>query len=138
MDRRSFIALGAATLMMPTASHAAYSPIQYLPSEWRSLRKENKIALLNFNASWSMTCQMKREALSRLLSENPDYADSIVHVDIDWDTYAFSEWTKAMRVERRSTLVVMKGTREVARLVAEPDYGKIKGLLDTALNAALR
>jgi hypothetical protein len=32
----------------------------------------------------------------------------------------------------------MKGTREGARLVAEPEYDKIKGLLDKALNAALR
>lgn len=138
MDRRRFLAMGAATLAMPTASFAAYSPIEYLPSEWRALRKQNKIALLNFNASWSMTCQMKRETLDQLLSENPDYASSIVHVGIDWDTYAFAEWTKAMKVERRSTLVVMKGTREVARLVAEPDYDKVKALLDTALNAALR
>jgi len=138
MDRRSFVALGAATLIVPNTSYASYAPIEYLPSEWRSFRKENKIALLNFNASWSMTCQLKRETLEQLLSENQDYANSITHLDIDWDTYAFSEWTKAMKVERRSTLVVMKGTREVARLVAEPDYEKVKGLLDTALNAALR
>ena len=138
MDRRSFMAMGAATLLLPNTSYAAYAPTEYLPSEWRSFRKENKIALLNFNASWSMTCQLKREALEQLLSENPDYASSITHLDIDWDTYAFAEWTKAMKVERRSTLVVMKGTREVARLVAEPEYDKIKGLLDTALNAALR
>lgn len=135
MDRRHFIALASAAFTTPTLA-SAYSPIEFLPDEWRALRKQNKIALLNFNAEWSMTCQMKRDALEQLIRETPAYAEKITFVDVDWDTYAFAEWTKAMKVERRSTLVVMRGTREVARLVAEPDVGQIKGLLDTALNAA--
>jgi len=138
MNRRFFIAASSTALFAPTFVKAAYSPVEFLPDEWRALRKQNKIALLNFNADWSMTCQMKRAALERLVGATPVYAERITFVDVDWDTYAFAEWTKAMKVERRSTLVVMKGRREVARLVAQPDEGQIKGLLDTALNAALR
>ena len=43
---------------------------------------------------------------------------------------------KELNIPRRSTLVVLKGDKELGRVVAETGRDKIKALMDTALAAA--
>ncbi len=134
MRRRNFLSLGLATLVLPKPARAAYEATRY---EWgmrTALRQSGQTVIYNFRSSWSLTCQIKEQILAELKSDYPAYR-SIVFVDVDYDTYGPSQWVERMKVRRRSTLVVMKGEREVARLENEPERAKIKSFLDAALAA---
>ena len=132
MNRRAFLAsLPAAALSAPAL---AYSPLTYAPQTWRDIRETRERVVLNFRASWSLTCQMKRDTLTKLLAEEPRYS-ALTFMDVDWDTFATAQRTERLRVERRPTLVAMRNGEEVARLVADPSEQALRRFLDTALTA---
>lgn len=134
MDRRIFLAGLGATSLVPTLSHA-YAPVPYAPSTWRDVRDASDKVIVNFRASWSLTCQIKEDLLRKLTAENPDYG-SLTFVDVDWDTFGPSEWVqKRLKVDRRSTLIAFRGKKEIGRLVNEPYERAIRKFLDAALTA---
>ena len=71
--------------------------------------------------------------LQKLRASYPKYNKSITFVLIDWDTYKTHDVTTSRSIPRRSTMVLIKGGKEVKRLVAETSEQKIKALLDSAL-----
>ncbi|APX13250.1 thioredoxin family protein [Tateyamaria omphalii] len=133
MHRRKFI-LSAAALAIAGGAHAAYPAKTFTPAVWRSLRDTDKTVVMNFRATWSLTCQIKADLIADALAENPAYTD-LTFLDVDWDTFGPSQMTQRLKVERRSTLLVMKNGDEVARLVNEPYARKVRALLDAALAA---
>ncbi|WP_299608004.1 thioredoxin family protein [uncultured Tateyamaria sp.] len=132
MHRRTFI-LSAAALSVPTLG-AAYPAETYTPAVWRDLRSTDQTVVMNFRASWSLTCQIKADLIAEALAENPAYSN-LTFVDVDWDTFGPSQMTQRLKVERRSTLLVMKNGDEVTRLVNEPYARRVRALLDAALAA---
>ena len=52
---------------------------------------------------------------------------------VDWDTYESRDVTTSLAIPRRSTFVLIKGGKEVGRLVAATNMSAIKALLDKAL-----
>ena len=132
MHRRAFLtSLPAAICAAPSLG---YSPLDYAPETWPDIRDGRDRVIVNFQASWSLTCQIKRDILSTLLAENQSY-QALTFVDVDWDTFGRSQWTERLKVERRSTLVALKGPTEVARVVNEPDIRALRKFLDAALSA---
>ena len=71
--------------------------------------------------------------LQKLRASYPKYNKSITFVLIDWDTYKTHDVTTSRSIPRRSTMVLIKGGKEVKRLVAETSEQKIKALLDSAV-----
>lgn len=132
MHRRTFL-LSASALAIPSFG-IAYPAQPFTPAIWRDLREGNQTVVLNFRAAWSLTCQIKADLIADALAGNPAYAD-LTFVDVDWDTFGPSQMTQRLKVERRSTLLVMKRGEEVARLVNEPQARKVRALLDAALAA---
>lgn len=49
---------------------------------------------------------------------------------MDWDTYRDAPIAKRYKVPYQSTLVMLKSSGEVGRLLAQTSKAKIKGLLD--------
>ena len=92
---------------------------------------------LDFKASWCTTCAAQDRVIKALKDENAAYEQNITFVDVDWDTYGKSDLVKSLRIPRRSTLVVLKGEAELGRVVAQTSRAAIKGLMDTALGAAM-
>lgn len=134
MQRRQFMSLGAAALVIPNGAQAAYESTPY---EWgmrTDLRQSGQTVIYNFRSSWSLTCQIKEEMLAELKAENPAYR-SLVFVDVDFDTYGPSQWVERMKVRRRSTLVAVKGETEIARIENEPQKMRLQNLLDAAVAA---
>ena len=131
MLRRRFLLSAAAFSCAPVALQA-YPAESFSPALWSSLSDTSDVVVLNYRASWSLTCQIKADILAKLLSENPDY-ERLTFIDVDWDTFGPSVLTQRLGVERRSTLLVVKGGKEVARLVNEPYERRIRALLDQAL-----
>lgn len=131
MHRRTFLMSAAATL--PFAAQA-YPAEMFTPALWRDIRQRPDTVIFNYRASWSLTCQIKAELITEALADTPAYRQ-LTFVDVDWDTFGPSQLTEQLKVTRRSTLLVMKEGKEVARLVNEPYARKVRALLDTALAA---
>ena len=72
--------------------------------------------------------------LKQLRASSPKYNASTTFMRVDWDTYKRHAVTTSRRIPRRSTLVLIKGGKEVGRLVAVTSTSRIKSLLDKAVN----
>ena len=75
--------------------------------------------------------------LKKLRASYPEYDKSITFVLIDWDTFSAHAVTTSRKIPRRSTLVLIKGGKEIGRLVTQTSEQKIKAFLDTGLNSAM-
>lgn len=114
--------------------HAA--TVDYTPGIVQKALAEGKTVFLDFKASWCSTCARQERVIKGLQSDNPAYDANILFVNVDWDQYGRSDLAKSLNIPRRSTLVVLKGDRELGRIVAGTATSKIKALMDTALAAA--
>ncbi len=132
MHRRSFLLTSAATLV-PSLT-LAYPAETFSPAVWSDLRESDEVFILNYRASWSLTCQIKADLIKEALADTPAYRE-LTFVDVDWDTFGPSQLTQRLKVTRRSTLLVMKNGKEVARLENAPYAPQVRALLDTALAA---
>ena len=95
-----------------------------------------KTVFLDFYTDWCTTCRAQGKAIRDLMAENPAYEANISFIKIDWDQHAQSSIATRLNIPRRSTLVVLKGDKELGRIVAGTKKADIKALMDTALAAA--
>ncbi|GGE36680.1 hypothetical protein GCM10011360_25580 [Primorskyibacter flagellatus] len=135
MYRRDFLLTAAAAgIALPQVATAA--PVDYAPGVVEKMLAEGRTVFVDFKASWCTTCAAQERVLTKLKAANPAYETAITFVNVDWDTYGKADFTRGLKIPRRSTLVVLKGDAELGRLVAETGEDQIKALLDTALSAA--
>lgn len=139
MNRRHFLLATAAVSLAPlVALPARANPAarDYTPDLLAAELAAGRTVFLTFKASWCSTCAAQERAITALLNETPAYAKTISFLNVDWDTWGDGDLVRALNVPRRSTLVVLKGDRELGRIVAQTGKAEIRGLLDTALQAA--
>lgn len=134
MNRRDFLILSAAAAALPIAAQAAF--IDYTPELLADRLAKGETVFIDFSATWCSTCAAQERVITALKSENPAYAARITFIKADWDTWGNSDIVKTMKIPRRSTLVVLKGDKELGRIVAGTAKADIKALMDTALQAA--
>lgn len=139
MDRRTFLTATLAATTLPAATlpglARAGTTLSYSPAALDKALKNGETVFLDFKASWCTTCAAQERVINALLNENPAYGQKITFMNVDWDTYRRSEIVQRLNIPRRSTLVVLKGNRELGRLVAQTSRRQIKALMDIALNA---
>lgn len=134
MNRRTFLAAMGAVSALPLALQAA--PLEYEPGMVNSALANGETVFLDFKASWCSTCAAQTRVLDSLKGANPAYEEAITFINIDWDRWKDSSIRTSLKVPRRSTLIVLKGKRELGRLVAQTSEAQIRALMDTALAAA--
>ena len=71
--------------------------------------------------------------LEELRASDARYNKTITFMLVDWDTYARKPVTTSRNIPRRSTFVLIKGGKEIGRLVAVTSEAQIKALLDKGL-----
>jgi thioredoxin 1 len=125
----TLLAAGAAGAMMRPA--LALELVDYSPDALSRLQGSGKPFLIDFFATWCSTCAAQERVLEQLAAENGVYG-AIPILRVDWDKFGNGELAQQLAIPRRSTLVMMQGTRELGRLVAETRKARIAGLLDLA------
>ena len=133
MIRRDFLLLSAAAMV---ASPAIAGTVDYKPGLVDRELAAGKTLFLDFKTSWCSTCAAQERVINALRSANPDYDRHILFVDIDWDLYQTDPLTRSLAIPRRSTLVALKGDRELGRIVAGTSQSVIQELMDVALSVA--
>lgn len=125
-------ALAMSTLDVPLANAAAKF-VDYKPGVIENALKSGKTVFVDYSAWWCTTCRSQSRTLDRLTEAEPAYSKNILFVRVDWDDYKNQPVTTDRAIPRRSTLVLLRGNRELGRIVAGTNQAEIKALLDRGL-----
>ena len=135
ISRRIFLGTSAAALLAGQARAAAGFK-DYTPGMIETLLGQGKTVFVDYAADWCGTCARQERVMGELMQENPAYLKNVEFVRVDWDDYRKADVTTSRQIPRRSTLLVLKGNKELGRIVAGTAKADIKALMDTALAAA--
>ena len=132
MKRRSFVAMTLAIAFAPLAA-TAENFIDYTPGAIESALEDGKTVFVDYSATWCGTCKRQARVISALRAEDPAYDAAMTFVKVDWDTYKNDEVTVLRSIPRRSTLIILRGDKELGRVVAGTSEVQIKELMDRGL-----
>ena len=68
-----------------------------------------------------------------ILVSGPAYDQAMTFVRVDWDDFRRETVVTSRNVPRRSTLILLRGDKELGRIVAGTSKKQIQGLMDLAL-----
>ena len=134
MKRRIFLS-AVFSILITTQVGYAKDRIFYSPGLAEAAIKEGKVVFLDFWTNWCTTCVAQDRVIRKLRSSNQTYDSRITFITVNWDQYSDAQISKRLKVLRRSTLIAMKGNKELGRLVAATSRKDIKELMDKALLA---
>ena len=125
MHSRIYVAsLATATLLMSSLVSWAGQPFD--AKSFQSAQAEGKPILVDITAPWCPTCRQQRPIVQEIEKERPD----LVVYEVDFDSA--KDVLKKFRVQYQSTLIVFKGSKEVARSTGETDPVPIRSLVAKA------
>ena len=133
INRRHFLITTTALVAMPIAAFASEEWIDYKPGVIQSLLDEGKTVLVDYSAVWCSTCKAQEKVMDDLRDFNPAYNEAMVFVRVDWDDYGRHAVTTSRKIPRRSTLIVLRGSEELGRIVAGTRVADIEALMDLGL-----
>jgi len=90
--------------------------------------KEGQPVALHFHADWCPTCRAQDKVLQSLKAEK---GLDLTILTANYDTE--KDLKRRFKINSQSTLVVLKGQKEVARLVGDTSTDGIRGALKAAL-----
>ena len=134
MKRRIFLSAVFSILITSQVGYAK-ERIFYSPGLAEAAIEEGKVVFLDFWTNWCTTCVAQDRVIRELRSSNQTYDSRITFITVNWDQYSDAQISKRLKVLRRSTLIAMKGSKELGRLVAATSQKDIKELMDKALLA---
>ena len=100
----------------------------YRAERLAQLQTAGKAVGVHFHAEWCGTCKTQEKALQAIKSEGSLPGVALLVADYDKE----KELRKQMKVRAQSTLVVFKGSQEVARVGGDTEAAKLKAALAKA------
>jgi len=123
-----FHALAAALLLGAAALAHALEVKPYTADALTAAQKADKPVALHFHADWCPTCRAQTKALQSLQAE-PGLQLTVLVVNYDTE----KDLKRRFKVNAQSTLVVLRGQQEWARLVGDTSASSIRSALQSAL-----
>ena len=135
MQRRDFLLLSAAISLAAPMAKAAPVNI-YSPELVAAELAAGKTVVLDFTASWCISCLSQGRAIQALRDANPAYDKTLTVVDVDWDTYKKTDLAAQYGVTDRGSLVFLRGDKVIAQTYSHSSKADLKALFDQAAAAA--
>lgn len=102
-------------------SSAVNEPKTFSPEAFKAATSEGKTVLVAFHAPWCPVCKAQEPKINALLGT--EFRD-VVAFNVDYDTNV--PLRKEMSVLKQATVIMFKGTKEVARLEFKSDDASIR------------
>lgn len=128
MSHRTFITVLTALLLMSGMS-TANETIIYKPGLIQERLSLGETIFVGYTSTWCSTCKRQEKILTEIRKNNSAYDEKMTFVKIDWDTYKNHEVTSSRNIPRRSTLLLLRGDKEIGRIVAGTNSKEIEGLM---------
>jgi thiol-disulfide isomerase/thioredoxin len=122
-------ALLAAALTVTARAETMSGWQAYDEKSFAAAQAAGKTLVVDVHAPWCPTCRAQEPILDELRKEHASEKVAFVKVDFDSD----KAFLRANGVVRQSTVLVFKGTREVARSIAETDRKRLRAVVLGAL-----
>lgn len=132
MTRRELFLGTAAIALVPLAARAA-DMLDYAPGLPEARLDAGETVFIDVSAPWCGTCRAQGRAIDALRAANPAYDEAITFIRMDWDTFGRSDFARSLGVQRRSTLILMRGDEVLGTIVADTRQDSIQALMDLAL-----
>jgi thioredoxin 1 len=117
----------AAVLFASAALAHALDIKPYSAEALAAAQKADQPVALHFHADWCPTCRVQDKVLQSLKAE-PGLNLTVLRADYDNE----KDLKRRLKINAQSTLVVFKGSREVARVIGDTSTDRIRGALKTA------
>ncbi len=125
----SFVRILAATALFGTLAVANALEVKpYSADALAAAEQAGKPVAVHFHADWCPTCRAQDKALQTL---KDDKALDVTILTADYDTE--KDLKRRFTVKMQSTLVVLKGNRETARLAGDSSPEGLRKALQSAL-----
>lgn len=124
------IAFSVSIAAFSTSAFAGDAFTNYTPGAIKKALAAGETVFVDYAATWCTTCKAQERKINALVKENPDYKKKMKFIRVDWDDYGQKAVTTDRNIPRRSTLLVLKGNKELGRIVAGTSKSAIKALLD--------
>ena len=132
MNCRIFISALTGLLLMSGMSFANESII-YTPGLIKERLSKGETLFVDYSATWCSTCKRQEKILTEIRKKNSSYDEKMTFIKIDWDTFKDHEVTSSRNIPRRSTLLVLRGSKEIGRIIAGTDPKEIEALMAKGL-----
>lgn len=133
MKRRGVILGATAAFFALSLPAAASGWVEYREGVIENALASGKTVFVDYWASWCSTCRAQERRIEQLRGDDPAYDRAMTFVRVNWDDYARKPVTTSRNIPRRSTLLVLKGDRELGRIVAGTGTAQIRELMDKGL-----
>lgn len=118
----------AAALVGTTALAHALDSKPFTAEALAAAEKAGQPVAVLFHADWCPTCRAQDKVLQSLKAEKGlDLTVLVANYDTEKDL------KRRFRINAQSTIIVLKGTKETARLIGDTSADGIRGALKTAL-----
>ncbi len=125
---RLFSGLGAVAVLTLAPVAMALDIQPFSAERMAQLQASGKAVGVHFHADWCGTCKTQEKALQAIKAEGTLPHVTLLVADYDKE----KDLRKQMKVRAQSTLVVFKGSQEVARVGGETATDKLKAALAKA------
>jgi len=101
----------------------------YNAADFTMAQNKGKTIVVDIYADWCPTCRAQAPILEELRQQ--EQSGDVLFVKVNFDENR--AFLRQHRVPRQSTVLVFKGTREVARSIAETNRTRLRGVILDAL-----
>jgi thiol-disulfide isomerase/thioredoxin len=123
------VALGA-MLWSGISAEALTRRLPFEEKAFAAAQEEGRSILVEFYTTWCPVCKVQRPFLTKL-GHNPRY-QQIAYFEIDYDRRR--DLARSFKVHKQSTLIMFKGSKEIARSTGDTNRTSIEALIAKSVN----
>ena len=87
MKKLAFALMLFGSLFATATAQAGSGFKDYEPGMVKAALAEGKTVLVDYYAKWCTTCRTQARVMGELIGNNPEFAEKLELIKVDWDSY---------------------------------------------------